>query len=268
MSNDSSNPEAAGAARPIPEAAIPVVPWKPWLGIIFIVFVYYASQIIGGLLLSIYPGLRHWSHAEALDWLNNSVGAQFVFILLAEVMSVGAIYLFLKRYKLGLASIGLKKPRWSDVGRGLLAVPVYFLLYVLTVGVVSHFVPSLNVNQQQEIGFNDVHGVLPLVLTFLSLVVLPPLAEEIMVRGFLYSTLKKAVPMFGAVILTSLLFASAHLPEGGAAGPLYIAALDTFILSLVLIYLRERTGSLWASITLHAMKNGIAFLALFVFHAR
>ena len=49
------------------------------------------------------------------------------------------------------------------------------------------------------------------------------------------------------------LFAVAHLPEGGAAGPLYIAALDTFVLSLVLIYLREKTGSLWASITLHAV---------------
>jgi membrane protease YdiL (CAAX protease family) len=89
-----------------------------------------------------------------------------------------------------------------------------------------------------------------------------------MVRGFLYSTLKKALPTAGAVILTSLLFAGAHLPEGGAAGPLYIAALDTFVLSLILIYLREKTGSLWASITLHACKNGVAFLALFVFHAR
>jgi len=58
------------------------------------------------------------------------------------------------------------------------------------------------------------------------------------------------------------------LPEGGAAGPLYIAALDTFILSLVLIYLREKTGSLWASITLHAVKNGVAFMALFVLHPR
>ena len=38
--------------------------------------------------------------------------------------------------------------------------------------------------------------------------------------------------------------------------------------NLVLIYLREKTGSLWASITLHACKNGVAFAALFVFHAR
>jgi hypothetical protein len=87
-----------------------------------------------------------------------------------------------------------------------------------------------------------------------------------MVRGFLYSSLKKALPVVWAVVLTSGIFAIAHLSGGGATGPLYIAALDTFVLSLVLIYLREKTGGLWASITLHAIKNGIAFMALFVFH--
>ncbi len=112
------------------------------------------------------------------------------------------------------------------------------------------------------------HGSGPLILTFISLVILPPLAEEIMVRGFLYSSLKKAMPVAWAVIATSAIFAAAHLPEGGAAGPLYIAALDTFVLSLVLIYLREKTGSLWSSITLHMIKNGVAFVALFILHVR
>jgi membrane protease YdiL (CAAX protease family) len=32
--------------------------------------------------------------------------------------------------------------------------------------------------------------------------------------------------------------------------------------------LREKTGGLWSSMTLHAIKNGIAFVALFVLHAR
>lgn len=266
MSNASS--DTGAKPIPAPSKSIPSVPWRPWLGVLFIVFVYYASQIFAGILISIYPELRHWSQGQALDWLNESVGAQFVFILLAEAASIGALYLFLKHYKLGFSSIGLKKPRWNDVGLGLLAVPVYFLFYLLTVGVVSHFVPSLDINQEQQIGFDNVYGALPLLMTFVSLVILPPLVEEIMVRGFLYSTLKKALPTVVAVVATSLIFASAHLPEGGAAGPLYIAALDTFVLSLVLIYLREKTGSLWASITLHACKNGVAFLALFVFHAR
>ncbi|HVX56741.1 MAG TPA: CPBP family intramembrane glutamic endopeptidase [Candidatus Saccharimonadales bacterium] len=263
MSSASSKPvKTAGPA------SIPSVPWQPWLGVGFVLFIYYAAQIVAGNLILIYPSLRHWSAGRIDDWVNNSVGAQFVFILLAEALSVGAIYLFLRRYKMGLARIGLKKPRWMDPLYGLAAFPAYYLIYRICVAVISYLVPSLNVYQQQQIGFNSVHGSLPLVLTFLSLVVLPPLAEEIMVRGFLYSTFKKALPTAYAVLLTSALFAAAHLPEGGSAGPLYIAAIDTFILSLILIYLREQTGSLWASITLHALKNGLTFVYLFIIHAR
>ena len=164
-----------------------------------------------------------------------------------------------------MRAIGLKKPRWRDIGIGLLAVPVYFVIYLISVSVVSYFVPSLNVSQHQDVGFNSVHGFVQLTLTFISLAILPPLTEEIMVRGMLYSSFKKVLPTIIAVLLTSLLFAAAHLPEGGAAGPLYIAALDTFVLSIILIYLREKTGSLWASITLHACKNTVAFLALYIF---
>jgi membrane protease YdiL (CAAX protease family) len=255
--------------QPAAEAspAIQRVPWNPWLGVVFIVVIFYASQIFGSLIVSIYPLLRRWSSARSAAWLNNTIAAQFIFVLLAEATVVGLIYLFLKKgYKLRLSAIGLKRPRWRDVGYGLLAVLPYYLLYFVTVGVVSHFVPSLNVNQQQDVGFNSVHGAVQLAMAFISLVILPPLAEEIMARGFLYSSFKKALPVFWAALLTSLMFAAPHLQEGGSAGPLYIAGLDTFVLSLVLISLREATGSLWSSITLHAVKNGVAFVALYVIH--
>lgn len=262
----------ASPKTPQPEAeqtaAIPKVPWNGWLGLVFVIVLYYASQLAGGIIVSIYPWLKHWSTSQATDWLNNSVTAQFIFILLAEAFTVGAIYLFLHRRRLSMAIIGFKRPRWRDLAYGLMGVPIYYVLYLVAVGIVSHAVPSLNVNQQQNIGFTNVHGSVELILTFISLVVLPPLAEEIMVRGFLYSSLKKALPVVWAVIITSALFAIAHLPEGGSAGPLYIAGLDTFILSLVLIYLREKTGSLWASITLHAIKNGVAFVALFALNIK
>ena len=249
-----------------PPATLEQVTWQPWLAVIFVILIYYASQVVGSLVALIYPMLRHWDSVQASAWLQGSVIAQFVFIVSAEAFTVGAIYLYLRKYRARFSSIGLLRPRWRDLAHGLLAVPVYYLIYLLTVGLVSHFVPGLNVNQAQDIGFTNVHGVAPLILTFISLVILPPLTEEILVRGFLYSSLKKGMPSLAAVLITSAIFASAHLPEGGAAGPLYIAALDTFVLSLVLIYLREKTGSLWASITLHAVKNGVAFVALFLLH--
>ena len=117
--------------------------------------------------------------------------------------------------------------------------------------VLSFIAPSLEFDQKQQLGFDNVYGLLALTLTFISLVILPPMTEEIMVRGFLYSSLKKGLPVIAAVIVTS--YYLRRTPTGGrGAGPLYIAALDTFVLSLVLIYLREKTDGLWAPITLHA----------------
>jgi len=74
------------------------------------------------------------------------------------------------------------------------------------------------------------------------------------------------MPVLWATLVTSLLFAVPHLLEGGSGGLLYVAGLDTFILSLFLVYLREKTGGLWSSMILHAIKNGTAFMVLFVLH--
>jgi membrane protease YdiL (CAAX protease family) len=255
MSNDSSNPA-------VPQAS--GITWKPIMGVLYTILVFFAAQIVAGIILSIYPLTRHWTNAQTTAWLDSSVYAQFAFILLAEGLTLSALYWWLKHFKTSLVSIGLTRLRWKHVVAGLLAVPIYYLLYLLSVGVVSHFVPSLDLNQEQEIGFNNVAGALPLVLTFISLVILPPLTEEIMVRGFLYGSLRKSLTFVWAAVLTSAIFAAAHLPEGGSSGLLWIGALDTFVLSLVLCYLREKTGSLWPGITLHALKNGVAFTALFL----
>jgi membrane protease YdiL (CAAX protease family) len=258
MLNDSSSP--------IEQNSVQLTRGSAMLLVLFALILFVVAQIFAGTIVAGYGGATH--HHNVQQWLADSVQAQFFFILLAEAATIGGVIGSLGLFNLRLATIGLRRPRWSDLAYGLAAVLPYIMLYALTVGVASSLVKGLDVNQAQDIGFKNVHGTLPLVLTFFSLAILPPLAEEILVRGLLYTSLKKAMPLFWAVIVTSALFAAAHLGEGGAAGPLYIGALDTFVLSLVLIYLREKTGGLWSSITLHAIKNSVAFVALFVLHAR
>lgn len=231
---------------------MPHVPWNPVIAVFFVVALYFVAPVVGALLL--YP-FRNVIHDD--------VTSQFLFVLLAEALTVAGLVLFLREYKKPLSFIGLKRPRLSDVGRGLLAYPLYFICFAIIAVVATQFLPGLDTDQQQQLGFDNVQGALPLILTFISLVVLPPLVEEIVVRGFLFGSLRKYLKWGSAALLTSLIFAAAHLPEGGDAGPLYIAALDTFVLSLVLCWLREKTGSLWAGITLHAVKNGIAYLTLY-----
>lgn len=257
MSKDSSKPVKAEPQQKS---------WKPWLGVVVGLAALFGSQIVIGIVLSLYPLIRGWDSTKTSNWLTNSIGVQFVFVLLAEVLAVVVIYYFLKRYKGALKEIGIRKPNWLDPLYGLMGLPAYLVIYFVALNIITHLAPNLNVNEKQQLGFNSAHGPIELILTFLSLVILPPIAEEIVFRGLIYTSLKKWIPLWGAVIGTCLLFAAGHLPEGGSAGPLYIAAIDTFSLSLVLIYLREKTDGLWSSMTLHALKNCIAFVALFALH--
>ncbi|HEY1645155.1 MAG TPA: type II CAAX endopeptidase family protein, partial [Candidatus Saccharimonadales bacterium] len=195
--------------------------------------------------------------------LNNSIYAQFFYILIVEAFTVLGVLQVLKWFKVDRKVIGLRRPKAKDPLYTLIAAPVYYGLYIVAVLVISTFVKSLNVSETQNVGFNAVHGVAQLIVTFISLVVLPPIAEEILVRGFLYSSLRKGLPQIVAALLTSVIFASAHLPEG-TSGLLWIGFIDTFILSMVLIYLREKTGGLWSGMLLHGLKNGVAYYVLYL----
>ena len=138
----------------------------------------------------------------------------------------------------------------------------YFTVYIVAVEVLTALIPSFNPNAKQAIGVSTSTTGSALWLVFISLVILPPIVEEILFRGFLYSGLKNKFRKLTAALITSAIFASLHLIEG-VSGLLWIAALDTFILSMVLIMLREKTGKLWASMGLHMVKNLVAFVYLF-----
>ena len=64
------------------------LPWNPWLAVVFVVIVFYAAQLLGGIIVSVYPAVRHWTEAQATQWLDNSVLAQFFYILLAEAATL------------------------------------------------------------------------------------------------------------------------------------------------------------------------------------
>lgn len=230
----------------------------------FVVALYFIAPIIAGIFITIFPALQGWSEARLQDWLKDSVSAQFFYVLMAEAITIASLLTFLKMYGRKLSDIGLKRPRWKDLGIGLAVYPLYFVMFLLAVIIITAFVPAVDVNQEQQLGFDNVTGALPLIMTFISLVVLPPIVEELLVRGLLFTSLRKYYKLITATLVTSLVFAVAHLPGGGSGGPLYIAAVDTFLLSLMLCYVREKTGSLWAGITLHALKNAVAYTSLFI----
>jgi hypothetical protein len=51
MSTDSSKAKKIEKAE---KSTVAVVPWNPWLGVVFAVVVFFLAQIVGGFLVSIY----------------------------------------------------------------------------------------------------------------------------------------------------------------------------------------------------------------------
>lgn len=266
MSNDSSKNEPSVTSAKARAVAESKVPWNPVVAVVAVILIYFISQFIGGLVLSIYPAIRHMSSAEANAWITNSVPAQFIYVVIAESLTVLAVWQLLKHYRVSLKVIGIKRFKGVDVLYAIAGFGLYFISYAILLQIVTKLIPSLNVNQQQQIGFQNANSVGQLVLTAISLVILPPIAEEILMRGFLYSSLRKSMPKIIAALITSVIFASGHLEFGQGAPLLWVAAIDTFVLSLVLVFIREKTGRLWASMGIHALKNSIAFASIFIFH--
>lgn len=242
------------------------VNWDGYDAVLVTIGVYLLAQFFAGLLFSLVL-IVQGNLSQLSETLQTSVAGQFFYILIVEVLTLGSLHYLLKLRGNGLRMLGLNKPTWKDAGWVLIGFGIYLPLLLVAMQLVQVFIPSIDLNQQQQIGFDDVSTGLQLSMVFVSLVVLPPITEEILTRGFLYLGLKKSMKKIYAALITSVLFAIVHLQFGSNAPLLWSAAIDTFILSGVLIYIRDVTGKLWAPIGLHMLKNFIAFLALFVFTA-
>lgn len=240
--------------------------WGPVTSVLIAAFIFFSSQIAVGLILQEYILLKHWPRSTANWWLSDSVSALFIETFLVESFVVLILYVFLRKRKVSLKYIGLKgKFLFKDLSYALGGFFTYLLVYFSAVTVLQFFIKSFNVSQKQNLGVPATAQGGDLWLLFIMLVVLPPIAEEILFRGFIYSSLRPKMNKIIAAIITSLLFALPHLFESNS-GILWIAGCDTFILSMVLVYVREKTDKLWASMLIHALKNLVAFASLYLIH--
>lgn len=91
---------------------------------------------------------------------------------------------------------------------------------------------------------------------FLMVAVLAPFFEETLFRGFFLPSLTRYLPAWGAIALSGLVFAIAHLSISDI--------LPLTVLGMVLGYVYLRSRNLLASILLHSIWNSGSFLALLI----
>jgi membrane protease YdiL (CAAX protease family) len=216
----------------------------------------FSQAILAPVLVSLGYSLIHpHSHLD----INNSIAAQFYFVLIAEAfIALVPIYIVKKR-GLSIRSIGLgRNPNTSDLWRAAIGFGAFYALLIAVGVVINIFWPNLFNNQNQDIGFNNLSTGADRNLALIALVIFPPIGEEILMRGYLYSGLRYFWQFWPSLLVTSLLFGTAHLFES-SSGLLWAAGIDTFLLSFILVYLREKTGALYAGMLVHVLNNFIAF---------
>ncbi len=255
-----SSKERSDPAAPVAQAKD--IKWGPTAAVLFTVASFLIAYVGAGLLAYILPKVMGWG-TEYTDFWFNSVAGQFTFVLIAEGLMIGSVLLFLRHRKTTIRALGFRRaPEFGDVWKAVVGYLIYFAALILVTSIATALV-HLNMDQKQELGFDTVVSAGDKIMTFISLVILPPLAEETLFRGFLFTGLRQKFSFWPAAIVVSVIFASLHLAQS-SEGILWVAGIDTLVLSVILCWLREKTGNLWAGIFVHAFKNGIAFVVLYV----
>lgn len=215
------------------------------------------SQVVAWFILD--AGLAVIGLPSGAD---QSAISQFFYVLIVETLSVTAIVLLLKRAKLTLKKIGWgRAPKPKDLKYAVLGIILFYLSLAIISVALTAIIPDYDNNQNQDVGFHKLISDTDKIVAFVSLVVLAPIGEETLLRGYLYSALRSKWKFLPSMLLTSLLFGAAHLATGDG-GVLWAAGVTTFIMSLFLVWARQKTGALYSSVLIHMVNN---FLAFFVY---
>lgn len=212
-----------------------------------------AQLLVAGVLLAL-RGLGVSTAAINENLLSTIVAALIYLITFALIVVVPR---YVRKSRITLKELGLDRlPKWTDILLTPVGLIVYLVVSALLMLLAAAVLPWFDSTEVQNTGFSGLTQRYEYILAFITLVVLAPVAEEVVFRGYLLGKLRNYVPVWLAIVVTSVLFGFIH----GA----WNLAIDTFALSVILCLLRISTGSLWAPILIHMTKNAIAFYILFI----
>lgn len=206
---------------------------------------FFFSQLIGMIL------------ALPFTELVTNKNYEFLFYIAGNTLALyGLLSIARQVFGFSWKAIGLRFPRAKAYVWIIPSFFAYFLITITLMLLVKQFIQGFDAEQAQDVGFKGSQQWPELLAAFVGLVVLTPLFEETLLRGVLFRGLRQKLPFTVSALITSLLFGLAHMQ--------WNVGVDTFALGLVLCFLVEKTDSIVPAILLHALKNSIAFLYLFI----
>jgi membrane protease YdiL (CAAX protease family) len=138
------------------------------------------------------------------------------------------------------------------IGLALLA----WFVYILCAGLLAPLLQPDQEDVTRELGTNKDELGSVAVAAFL-IVIVAPLSEEMFFRGFMFGGLRRSMSMWPAALISAAVWGSLHLGAGNIG-----VAVQLAVFGVILAWLYERSGTLWAPVLAHTINNTIAFVLL------
>lgn len=241
-------PRPAGA-RPVPPpppGAASVPPARPWRW----------PDVLFGVVVGFTPQVLLYVAAASTGTLGSDTTMEEVTVFGAAAVLVSTLFLYgwqvaaawlfsLRISRTGLAAWGFRRPN----GAFFWTIPVALAASYAISAVHQRLVDP----PPQDIVEQFPRTVAGGVLFVLIAVVFAPLFEEVFFRGFVHRGLRNSWGWWPAALTSATLFSLVHFQ--------ITVFVPIFVLGVGLAWVYERTGSLWTSIAMHAVFNGLAVLA-------
>lgn len=218
---------------------------------ILAIITFYAAQFIVGVPMLIILGsdtLKTPLIATIFSVLVYSLS--FIFLLFA-LKHIKSLKEPVTRNGLGFKDL----VTFSDIGLAIAGFFGYLAFSAILTALFSVF-PWFNLTETQPLLYSTLISPLNKVFAAIALVVVGPILEEVIYRGLIYGKLRKKHSLLTSILTVSILFGFLHGQ--------WNVGVDVFALSVVACLMRETTGTIYAGIILHILKNTIAFYFLFM----
>lgn len=244
---DEVNNDAAAAERM-------VRPYGP-LGLLLSILGVFAMSVLllalaAGLFALVEGAVYGWAEVKA-TFLHLAGGGSTDQVAMAALLAGSAAYLaaafavlLMARLRAGAAWRDLLGWAPFQTGRAFWGLLIGAIVYQMVAGALVRYIHP---EAKNWLVFPE--GPAGMVSAFLLVVILAPVCEELLFRGWVYTALRWRYGFSVALWVTAVLFALAHWEST------HLYALAILPMGLLLGYLRERTGSTRATILFHGLYN-------------
>ena len=218
---------------------------------ILAIITFYAAQFIVGVPMLVILGADTLKTPLAATIFSALVYTLSFIFLLFTLKHIKPLKDPVTRNELGLKDL----ITFSDIGLAIAGFFGYLTFSAILTALFS-VLPWFNLTENQPLLYSTLISPLNKVFAAIALVVVGPILEEVIYRGLIYGKLRKKHSLITSILIVSILFGFLHGQ--------WNVGVDVFALSVVACLMRETTGTIYAGIILHILKNTIAFYFLFM----